>query len=130
MTTTAGNDGSLYIGSTIMAELKSWTVTEEATVVDDSALGDIADTHIAGKFTKRWTAEAEVMWDSTDANGQEACTIGASVTLNLYPAGNTTGKKYKTGTASITSVGVAVSRGPTVSRTLRFQGNGALAQAT
>lgn len=130
MTTTHGNDGTIYIGANVMAELVSYTLTEEATVADDSILGDAWDTHIPNKATRRWTGEATTRWDPSDVNGQEALQIGAGITINLYPAGNVVGKSYRFGQATVMSVGVTVNRANAVERTFRFQGNGILNQGS
>lgn len=133
-TVTHGNNGSLYVGANAMAELRSWTLNEEARPADSSVLGAQYDTHNNNdnvlSMPKSWSGEATAFWDPTDTNGQEAMVIGASVTLNLYPAGNTSGKTYKTGTATVTAAGLAVNKAGNVEKTFRFQGNGTLTQST
>lgn len=124
MATHAGSEGIVKIGSNTVAEVRSFTITEEARVSDDSSLTDTWDTHLAAG--KSWSASVTCWWDETDTNGQVAMTSGTSVTLNLYPEGDTSGDIFYSGTATITNVGVAISRDATTERTFECTGNGAL----
>jgi hypothetical protein len=72
----------------------------------------------------------ECHWDETDTTGQGAMTVGASVTINLYPEGASTGDTYATGTALINSVGVSVDMGSIVSRSFGFQVTGGITWGT
>lgn len=128
MSTHHGKDGIVKVGANTVAEMHDWSVEENAATVDDTAMGDSADTHLVGQTN--WSGQATAGFDPTDTNGQLALTVGASVTLNLYPYGSTTGKKYKTGTATVTKVGIAVPMRNQTTRTFSFQGNGALSDAT
>ena len=70
------------------------------------------------------------MWEETDTTGQGALTAGTSVTLNLYPEGDTTGYTYYTVTAIVTSISRANAIGSLVTATFSFQGTNALTSAT
>jgi hypothetical protein len=128
MGTHHGKDGAVKVGANAVAEINDWTVDESAATADDTVMGDAWDTHLVG--TKSWSGSMRCWWDETDTNGQQALTVGASVTLNLYPEGSGSGATYKTGTATITKVGIAVSKGAVVSRDYSFQGNGQLSETT
>lgn len=129
MATHTGSEGQVKLSSNAIAEIVSFSVSSSANIVDDSAIGDVWNTHLVGM--KSWTANVTCHWDETDTNGQEAATIGASVTLNLYPEGSTTGDKYYTGTATINSIEVNVSGNDAIiSRTFGLTGNGALTVST
>lgn len=131
MATHWGNEGQVKIGSNAVAEIDSFKADETVTPVDDTAMGDAYKTHIASSGIKEWTAECVCHWDETDTNGQQALTVGASVTLNLYPEGSTTGDSYLTGTATVTSRGMTVVKdGDTIRQTFQFLGNGALTRGT
>lgn len=124
MSNHVGNEGKVKIGANQVSEIRGWEVQETMDTVDDTVMGDTAHTH---KTTHSgWTATANCLWDETDTNGQEACTIGASVTLNLYPEGDGSGDKYYTGTATITQIGVSATHDGIVERAIQFTGNGAL----
>lgn len=128
MGTTHGKNGVVKVGSNTVAEVDQWTVRETVDTSDDTAQGDTAMTHLVG--IPGWNGTLTCHWDPTDTNGQQALTIGASVTLNLYPGGAGSGASYRSGTATITDVGIATQKNNVVSREFSFQGNGALAHST
>jgi hypothetical protein len=128
MATHHGKEGVVKIGSNSAAEIVDFNLDENAAVVDDSAKGDDWDSHLVGRNS--WSGSATAHWDPSDTNGQEALTVGASVSLVLYPSGATTGDRKASGTATVTRVGVSSPLEGVVQRTFDFQGNGALAWAT
>ncbi len=128
MSNHVGNEGTVKIGSNVVAEIVGWEVEESAGTVDDTVMGDDWETHKV--IHKAWTASTNCRWDETDTTGQGACTIGASVTLNLYPEGATSGDVYKTGTATVVSLGLSATHDGLVERRIGFKGNGALSDAT
>ena len=128
MATHIGNEGAVYIGANEVAEVVDFSYTERKAVADDSALADAADTHLGG--STNWDASITCQWEETDTNGQEALTIGASVTLNLYVEGASGGDDKASGTATVVEIGVAVRRNQTTQRTYRLTGNGALTHST
>lgn len=128
MATHAGKEGAVYIGANQIAEVIDWSVDESMTPIDDSELSDTWDTHLAGP--QNASGQMTCHWDETDTNGQGAMTNAASVTLNLYPEGNSSGDVFYTGTVSITSIGRSASRQGTVQAVYGFTVNGALTQST
>ncbi len=131
MSTHWGLEGSVRLGSNAVAEMIEWEFTEKVEPVDDTSMGDAYKTHIAASGIKEWSGSMTCHWDETDTNGQVAMTVGASVTLNMYPEGATTGDTYWTGTASITERGQTQKMdGETIRATFSFMGNGALTRGT
>lgn len=131
MATHVGKEGTVAVGANTVTEVADFTVTERAELVEDSELSDEWRTFKSGTdVVKEWDASVTCMWDETDTNGQEALTIGASVTLNLYPEGSASTATYKTGTAIVEEIGIAITRGAITQRTLSCRGTGALTQAT
>lgn len=128
MATHIGNEGVVKLSTNAVAEVTGFEFTQTAQVADDSALTDAADTFLAG--SSAWNGSVSCWWDETDTNGQVALTIGASVTLNLYPEGATTGDKYHSGSAIVTGITRRVARNAIVSCDFTFQGSGALALST
>lgn len=126
MGTHHGKDGTVKVGANAVAEIDRWSVNETAQTADDTAMGDTWKTHIPGKTINAWSGSLDCHYDETDDNGQETLIIGASVTLNLYPEGAAAGADFKTGLATITDIGVAVPKDGVVSRSFKFEGNGAL----
>lgn len=128
MATFSGNDGIVKIGTAAVGEVMSFTVNQTMEPIDDTSMGDSWRSHLAG--LKTWDGSVEVRWDDTDTT-QESLTVGASVTLNLLPEGDTAGDYELSGTASVTSISQTQSYdNTTVTRTFTFQGSGALTIGT
>ena len=128
MATHTGSQGTVKVGSNAIAELKSWTLDQSQDTVETTKLGDTVKTFSATQSSSSGTMDC--FWDETDTNGQVACSIGATVTLNLYPEGATSGDTYYTGSAIITSVGVSQTHDGIVERTIGFQVSGAVTIGT
>jgi len=128
MATHTGSEGTVKIGSNTIAEVRTFSIAQTAETIEDTALTDTAKTFVAGQTS--WTAEVTCFWDETDTSGQGAMTSGASVTLNLYPEGASTGDKYYTGTALVTSYNISVATNAMIEATFSCQGNGALTLST
>lgn len=128
MATHTGSAGTVKVGANAIAELRSWSLDQSQDTVETTKLGDTVKTYSATQSSSSGTMDC--FWDETDTNGQVACTIGATVTLNLYPEGATSGDTYYTGSAIITSVGVAQTHDGIVERSLGFQITGAVTIGT
>lgn len=122
-----GSEGVVKVGSDTVLEVRGFSVNEKMSPIDDTELGDAWVTQQAGE--KSWSAQVECYWDETDSTGQEALSIGASVTLNLYPEGATSGDKFYSGVALVTDIGVAVTRNGITTRTISVAGAGTLTYA-
>ena len=128
MTTHTGSEGTVKVGSNAIAEIRSFSIEETADTLDDTTMGTIARTYKSSLTT--FTGTIDVLWDETDESGQGALIIGASVTLNLYPEGDTSGDTYLTGAAIVTGRSVNSTFDGLVEMSISVQGNGALSQAT
>lgn len=128
MATHAGSEGTVKVGANAIAEIRSFSVEESADTLEDTTMGDSARTYKPSLTT--FTASIDVLWDETDTNGQNALTIGAEVTLNLYPEGSTSGDTYLTGSAIVTGRTINSSYDGLVEMSISVQGNGALTTAT
>ena len=128
MATHTGSQGTVKVGSNAVAELKNWTLDQSQDTVETTKLGDTTKTFSVTQSSSSGTMDC--FWDETDSSGQGAMTIGATVTLNLYPEGATSGDTYYTGSAIITSVGVAQAHDGIVERTFGFQVSGAVTIGT
>jgi predicted secreted protein len=123
-----GSEGSVKVGSNAVAELKGWSLTESANTIDDSTLTDTWMTKKAGQ--QSWNGKADAFWDETDTTGQGAMTIGAEVTLNMYPEGSGAGATYFTGSAIITGIERSAAIDGMVETSFSFEGNGILTETT
>jgi hypothetical protein len=128
MATHTGSEGTVKVGSNAIAEIRSFSIEETADTLDDTTMGTIARTYKSSLTT--YTGTIDVLWDETDTTGQGALTIGASVTLNLYPEGDTSGDVYLTGEAIVTGRSVNSTFDGLVEMSISVQGNGALSQTT
>jgi len=122
-----GSEGTVHIGTSAIAELRGWEFTETMEPIDDTVLADTSRTHQAG--LNRWEGSATAFWDETDATGQEACTIGASVTLKFYPEGAVSTDQFYSGTASVTGITRRAAIQGMVEVDFNFLGSGALTEA-
>ena len=128
MATHTGSEGTVKVGSNAIAEIRSFSIEETADTLDDTTMGTIARTYKSGLTT--FTGTIDVLWDETDESGQGALIIGASVTLNLYPEGDTSGDVYLTGEAIVTGRSVNSTFDGLVEMSISVQGNGALSRTT
>jgi len=128
MATHTGSEGTVKVGSNAIAEIRSFSIEESADTLEDTSMGDTARTYKSSLTT--YTGSVDVLWDETDATGQGALTIGAEVTLNLYPEGDTSGDTYYTGTAIVTGRTVNSSYDGLVEMSISVQGTGALSETT
>ena len=123
-----GSEGVAKVGSNTIAEIKDFSLSESAETIDDTTMGDSARTKQVGLTTASGSMTA--FWDETDSSGQGAMTVGASVTLNLYPEGATTGDSYATLSAIITEKGVSTTLDGMVETSVSFEANGAVTWGT
>jgi len=128
MATHAGSEGTVKVGSDAIAEIRSFSLEETADTLEDTTMGDTARTYKSSLTT--FTGSVDVFWDETDTNGQGALTIGASVTLNVYPEGDASNDTYYTGTAIVTGVTRSSSFDGLVEASITVQGSGALTAST
>ena len=128
MATHAGSEGKVYVGTHQIAEIKSWSMEVTADTVDASVIGTQWRKNQA--TIKSWSGSFDGFWDETDTQGQGGLDVGATITLNLYPEGNTTGDTYWTGEVIITSIGYNASFDGLVEASFSFTGTGPLTKST
>jgi predicted secreted protein len=128
MATHKGSEGTVKIGSNAIAEIRTWSINQTADTIEDTTMGDSARTYQSSLNT--WDGSVDVFWDETDTTGQGACTIGTSITLNVYPEGAATGDTYFSGTALVTGITRTASFDGMIESSLTFKGTGALSIST
>ena len=124
----AGSEGTVHIGSNVIAEIRSFSIDESHDGIEKTAMGDSYRSFTTG--LKSWSGTIECWWDETDTNGQGAMDIGASVTLNVYPEGTTSGDTFLSGTALISSKTITSSAEGMVEASYGVQGSGGLTEST
>jgi len=128
MATHAGSEGLVKVGSATVAEVKSYSLEETADTIETSSIGTTARTFRTS--LTGWSGSLDVFWDETDTAGQGALSVGSSVTLKVYPEGDTGGDTFYEGTALVTGVSKTGSFDGMVDASISIQGTGALTTAT
>ena len=128
MAITKGSSGLIKVGSNTVSEVKSYSIDETADTIESTSMGDSAKTFESSLTS--FSGSVECHWDETDTAGQVAMRIGSTITLNLYPEGDTSGDTYYSGSAVITGKTVSGSHDGLVEASISFQGSGALTITT
>lgn len=123
MTKYSGKDGSMEVAGGAVSQIRSFEIDINAANVDNTVMGEDWEDHSV--LQKSWTATVQVLDDPGDAN-QTALSEGDIVACEFFPAGETTGYRSLSGTASVESVGIATSYNGNVERSVTLKGKGAL----
>ena len=127
MATHHGKEGVVTAGGTGIGDLTGFTLETSADVVEDTALTDATKSFLAGRTSFAGTLEMNV--DETDS-AQVSLVAGASISFILLPEGNASGDRSFSGTGIVTGMSVNNSMDAIISRTVTFQGTGALTIGT
>ena len=127
MATHHGKEGVVTVGGTGVGELTGFTLETTGDVVEDTALTDATKSFVAGRTS--FSGTLEMHFDETDTP-QTSLTAGSSIAFILLPEGNASGDRSFTGTGIVTGMSVNNSMDAIVSRTVTFQGTGALTIGT
>ncbi len=127
MATHTGSEGTIKIGSTVIGELRSYTLEQTGDTIEDTSMGDSVRTYKTG--LKASSGSASVFFDEADA-GQILCTVGSAITLNVFPEGNQATDKYYAVEAIVTGYNVSASFDGMVEAEITFQGTGAVTVGT
>lgn len=113
----AGKAGVVSVGGSNVAQVRSYTITENSDTAECTAMGDTYRTHVA--TLKSWEGSAELVWDKQD----DAIAVGSTVALIVYPEGS---GDNMAGDIIITSMEVTADYEDVVTATISFTGTGAL----
>ena len=127
MATHHGKEGVVKAGGSGIGELTGFTLETTADVVEDTALTDATKSFLAGRTS--FSGSLDMNYDETDT-AQENLTVGSSVSFTVLPEGNTSGDQSFTGSGIVTSMGITNGMDAVVTRTVNFQGSGALTKGT
>ena len=123
MATHTGSEGTIKIGNDTLGELRSFSLETTSETIEDTSMGDTARTYKVGLTS--FTGTASVFFDELDT-AQIALVAGASITLNVYPEGATSGDTFYSGSAIVTGKTINSSFDGMVEAEVSFQGTGAL----
>jgi len=110
-----------------MGGVTGFTIDTTADVVEDSSLGNAAKTYMAGRTA--FSGSVEMHYDEGDA-AQETLDVGATISFTLLPEGNSSGDQSFAGSGIVSSMSVGVSLDGVSTRSVAFQGTGALTIGT
>ena len=127
MATHHGKEGVVTDGGTGIGELTGFTLETTADVVEDTALTDATKSFVAGRTS--FSGTLEMSYDETDSP-QQTLTAGSSISFVLLPEGNASGDESFTGTGIVTGMSVSIPLDGITTRSVTFQGTGALTRAT
>ena len=127
MSTHHGKEGVVTAGGSGVGELTGFTLETTGDVVEDTALTDATKSFVAGRTS--FSGTLEMHFDETDSP-QTSLTAGSSIAFILLPEGNSSGDRSFTGTGIVTGMSVNNSMDAIISRTVTFQGTGALTIGT
>ena len=122
-----GKEGEVVVGGSAVGELVSFTIETTGDVVESTKMADAAKTFIAGRTS--FSGSLEMHFDEADSV-QTQLTAGASITFKLLPEGGSTGDRKFEGASVITGMSVSQPLDGIVSRSVTFQGTGALTIGT
>ena len=127
MATHTGSEGTIKIGSTVLGELRSYTLEQTGDTIEDTSMGDTNRTYKSA--LKGWSGSASLFFDEADA-GQILLVVGGSITIKVFPEGASTGDKFYEGSAIVTAYNISASFDGMVEAELTFTGTGALSLST
>ena len=127
MATHHGKEGVVTAGGSGVGELTGFTLETTADVVEDTALTDATKSFVAGRTS--FSGTLEMSYDETDSP-QQTLTAGSSISFILLPEGNSSGDESFTGTGIVTGMSVSVPLDGITTRSVTFQGTGALTRGT
>ena len=127
MATHHGKEGVVTVGGTGVGELKGFTLETTGDVVEDTALTDATKSFVAGRTS--FSGTLEMSYDETDSP-QQTLTAGTSISFVLGAEGDGSGDEIFSGSGIITGMSVSVPLDGVTTRSVTFQGTGALTIGT
>ena len=127
MATHHGKEGVVTAGGTGIGELTGFTLETTADVVEDTQLSDATKSFLAGRTS--FSGTLEMSYDESDSP-QQTLTAGSSIAFILLPEGATSGDESFTGSGIVTGMSVNNAMDAVITRSVTFQGTGALTRGT
>ena len=127
MATHHGKEGVVKAGGTAIGELSGFTIETTADVVEDTELSDATKSFLAGRTS--FSGSLDMNYDETDSP-QQTLTVGSSIAFILLPEGDTSGDESFSGSGIVTGMSVTNGMDAVVTRSVTFQGTGALTRGT
>lgn len=119
-----GTDGS----ESAIGEVKSFSINLSSDTAETTKMGDASRSFSPTLKSFSGTVDVNHSFDTGD--NQDEFAVGSEISLQLYPDGTATGKKYYDGSAIVTGRDVSSSFDGIVEASYSFQGTGDLSEAT
>ena len=127
MATHHGKEGVVKAGGTGIGELTGFTLETTADVVEDTQLSDSTKSFVTGRTS--FSGTLEMSYDETDSP-QQTLTAGTEISFVLGAEGDASGDEIFSGSGLVTGMSVNVTLDGITTRSVTFQGTGALTRGT
>jgi len=127
MATHTGSEGVIKISSTVIGELRSYTLENTSDTIEDTSMGDASRTYKVG--LKGFSGSASLFFDELDA-GQILIVVGSEIAIKVFPEGASSGDKFYEGNAIVTGYNISASFDGMVEAEMTFTGTGTLSLST
>ena len=130
MASYTGQDGTMTIGGTNVAELRSFSIDQTTNTVERTVMNDAWKSYHTTQY--EWSGSADIYLSSTGnaVSGIGSITSGAEAALVAYPGGATATYDKLEGNIIVTGLSITSSMDGVVEASISFQGTGALALTT
>lgn len=123
-----GKKGKVLVGTDAVLRVQNFNINPDIETVDAHSMGDDWKSHLTG--FQSWSASISCLYDPADTTGQAVLAVGSEVAVTLYPGGDDTGSPEYSGTVTITSKPITVSKDGLVEVSFEGLGQGALTEGT
>lgn len=121
-----GHEGAIEVGASPVGEVESFDITTTVAEQDANVMGSAWTDVEGGQLSA--SGSINVLRDRSDA-GQVALVVGATVTLTLFPEGDTTALTSLSGDFLVTERGITTSVGDLVKTSYSVRNKGAVTEA-
>ena len=127
MATHHGKEAVVTVGGTAIDNVTGFTLDTTHDTVEDTELSDTNKTYLVGRGT--FTGSIDMNYDE-ESTEQGLLISGASLAFVFLPEGNTSGDESFSGTGIVTGMSINTPLDGAITRTVSFQGTGALTIGT
>ena len=122
-----GKEGVIKAGGSVVSDVTGFALETSGDVVETTALGESVKSFTAG--TTAFSGNINVNFNRADSV-QNTLLAGSQIAFILYPEGATSGDRTYTGSGIVTGMSVNNSLDSMVTKSVTFQGTGALTIGT
>ena len=122
-----GKEGVIKAGGSVVSDVTGFALETSGDVVETTALGESVKSFTAG--TTAFSGNINVNFNRADSV-QNTLLAGSQIAFILYPEGATSGDRTYTGSGIVTGMSVDNSLDSMVTKSVTFQGTGALTIGT